>query len=242
MARWEEGRDRESRTIPSIPLRLPEALPALIVRGEVFMPKKSFERLNEERELRGESLFANPRNAAAGSLRQLDPKIAASRGLDIRVFNIQWAEGKTFQTHSETLEYLRGQHFKVIPHDTCKTIAEAAERIQAMGEGREAYPFDIDGAVVKVNSLAERETLGQYGEISPLGGGLQISAGAEAVPGGGHCGSGGAYRRADAEGRSGAGASGRHHRHKRHPSQSGFHRGKGHPHRRYCAGTEGGRD
>jgi len=77
------------RTIPSIPLRLPEALPALIVRGEVFMPKKSFERLNEERELRGESLFANPRNAAAGSLRQLDPKIAASRGLDIRVFNIQ---------------------------------------------------------------------------------------------------------------------------------------------------------
>ena len=148
------------RTIPSIPLRLPEALPALIVRGEVFMPKKSFERLNEERELRGESLFANPRNAAAGSLRQLDPKIAASRGLDIRVFNIQWAEGKTFQTHSETLEYLRGQHFKVIPHDTCKTIAEAAERIQAMGEGREAYPFDIDGAVVKVNSLAERETLG----------------------------------------------------------------------------------
>ena len=148
------------RTIPSIPLRLPEALPALIVRGEVFMPKKSFERLNEERELRGESLFANPRNAAAGSLRQLDPKIAASRGLDIRVFNIQWAEGKSFQTHSETLEYLRGQHFKVIPHDTCKTIAEAAERIKAMGEGREAYPFDIDGAVVKVNSLAERETLG----------------------------------------------------------------------------------
>ena len=148
------------RTIPSIPLRLPEALPALIVRGEVFMPKKSFERLNKERELRGESLFANPRNAAAGSLRQLDPKIAASRGLDIRVFNIQWAEGKTFQTHSETLEYLREQHFKVIPHDTCKSIAEAAERIQVMGEGREAYPFDIDGAVVKVNSLAERETLG----------------------------------------------------------------------------------
>ena len=148
------------KTIPSIPLRLPEALPSLIVRGEVFMPKKSFERLNEERELRGESLFANPRNAAAGSLRQLDPKIAASRGLDIRVFNIQWAEGRTFTTHSETLEYLQQQRFKVIPHDTCKTIAQAAERIKAMGEGREAYPFDIDGAVVKVNSLAEREVLG----------------------------------------------------------------------------------
>ena len=148
------------KTIPSIPLRLPEALPALIVRGEVFMPKKSFERLNEERELRGESLFANPRNAAAGSLRQLDPKIAASRGLDIRVFNIQWAEGRTFTTHSETLEYLQQQRFKVIPHDTCQTIAQAAERIKAMGEGRESYPFDIDGAVVKVNSLAEREILG----------------------------------------------------------------------------------
>ena len=148
------------KTIPSIPLRLPEALPSLIVRGEVFMPKKSFERLNEERELRGESLFANPRNAAAGSLRQLDPKIAASRGLDIRVFNIQWAEGRTFTTHSETLEYLQQQRFKVIPHDTCQTIAQAAERIRAMGEGREAYPFDIDGAVVKVNSLAEREILG----------------------------------------------------------------------------------
>ena len=148
------------KTIPSIPLRLPEALPSLIVRGEVFMPKKSFQRLNEERELRGESLFANPRNAAAGSLRQLDPKIAASRGLDIRVFNIQWAEGRTFATHAETLEYLREQRFKVIPHDTCPTIAQAAERIRAMGEGREDYPFDIDGAVVKVNSLADRELLG----------------------------------------------------------------------------------
>ncbi|WP_130868249.1 NAD-dependent DNA ligase LigA [Intestinimonas massiliensis (ex Afouda et al. 2020)] len=148
------------KTIPSIPLRLPEALPSLIVRGEVFMPKKRFEQLNEERELRGESLFANPRNAAAGSLRQLDPKIAAARGLDIRVFNIQWAEGKTFTTHTETLEYLQQQRFKVIPHDTCATIQEASARIAAMGDGREAYPFDIDGAVVKVNSLAERETLG----------------------------------------------------------------------------------
>ena len=148
------------RTIRSIPLRLPEALPSLIVRGEVFMPKKSFERLNEERELRGESLFANPRNAAAGSLRQLDPKIAASRGLDIRVFNIQWAEGRVFTTHTETLDYLESQRFKVIPHDTCSTIREAAARIAAMGDGREAYPFDIDGAVVKVNNLADRAVLG----------------------------------------------------------------------------------
>lgn len=148
------------KTIPSIPLRLPEALPSLIVRGEVFMPKKSFEQLNADRELKGESLFANPRNAAAGSLRQLDPKIAASRKLDIRVFNVQWAEGKTFTTHTETLEYLQEQRFKVIPHYTCHSIQEAAERIAALGDGREEFPFDIDGAVVKVNNLADRTTLG----------------------------------------------------------------------------------
>lgn len=148
------------KTIPSIPLRLPEALPSLIVRGEVFMPKKSFEQLNADRELKGEALFANPRNAAAGSLRQLDPKIAASRKLDIRVFNIQWAEGKDFTTHAETLEYLQEQHFKVIPHYSCSTIQEAAERIAAMGDNREEFPFDIDGAVVKVNSLSDRIALG----------------------------------------------------------------------------------
>ena len=148
------------KTIPSIPLRLPEALPSLIVRGEVFMPKKSFEQLNADRELKGEALFANPRNAAAGSLRQLDPKIAASRKLDIRVFNIQWAEGKDFTTHAETLEYLQEQRFKVIPHYSCSTIQEAAERIAAMGDNREEFPFDIDGAVVKVNSLSDRIALG----------------------------------------------------------------------------------
>lgn len=148
------------RTIRSIPLRLPEALPSLIVRGEVFMPKKVFEELNGERELRGEPLFANPRNAAAGSMRQLDPKVAAARKLDIRVFNIQWAEGKTFTTHSETLEYLEQQRFKVIPHYTCSAIDGAAEQIARMGEDREAYPFDIDGAVIKVNDLADRERLG----------------------------------------------------------------------------------
>ncbi len=148
------------RTIPSIPLHLPDILPRLIVRGEVFMPKKSFHRLNQERELNGEPLFANPRNAAAGSMRQLDPKVAASRGLDICVFNIQWIEGKTFQTHLETLEYLEQQRFKVIPHYTCKSIQAAARLIAAIGEDREAYSFDIDGAVVKVNSLAGRTVLG----------------------------------------------------------------------------------
>lgn len=148
------------KTIQSIPLRLEDAPRRLIVRGEVFMPKKSFEQLNQERELRGEPLFANPRNAAAGSMRQLDPKITASRKLDIRVFNVQLAEGMDFQTHTETLEYLEQKRFKVIPHYTCSTMQEAAERIAALGEGRESYSFDIDGAVVKVNSLSDREALG----------------------------------------------------------------------------------
>ena len=148
------------RTINSIPLRLPEALPRLIVRGEVFMPKSVFHKLNEEREINGQSLFANPRNAAAGSLRQLDPRIAAARKLDILVFNIQFAEGKTFSTHTETLDYLKSQHFKVIPYTLCDTIEGCTQQIQAIGDGREGYEFDIDGAVVKLNSLSDREILG----------------------------------------------------------------------------------
>lgn len=148
------------KTIKSIPLRLPESLPSLIVRGEVFMPKQVFEALNQERELSGESLFANPRNAAAGSMRQLDPKIAAARQLDICVFNIQWSEGKQFSTHTETLKYLEQQRFKVIPHYTCGSAEEAARLIQKMGDERENFSFDIDGAVVKLNNLSDREKLG----------------------------------------------------------------------------------
>ncbi len=148
------------RTIRSIPLRLPEALPRFIVRGEVFMPKSVFHRLNEERELNGQPLFATPTNAAAVSLRQLDPKIAAARKLDILVFNIQYAEGKEFSTHLETLEYLESQHFRVIPHTPCATIDDCSEQICSIGDGREAFDFDIDGAVVKVNSLSDRQALG----------------------------------------------------------------------------------
>ncbi|MGE9970906.1 NAD-dependent DNA ligase LigA [Candidatus Pseudoscillospira sp. SGI.172] len=148
------------RTIRSIPMRLPEALPRLIVRGEVFMPRSVFARLNEERELRGQPLFANPRNAAAGSLRQLDPKIAAQRRLDILVFNIQYVEGKTFTEHVETLDYLKSQRFRVIPHTICGSIAQCGGCIRAIGDGREEFDFDIDGAVIKVNSLSDRETLG----------------------------------------------------------------------------------
>lgn len=148
------------RTIRSIPLRIPDAPPHLIVRGEVFMPKKVFHALNEERERRGEALFANPRNAAAGSLRQLDPRVAASRKLDILVFNVQQVEGAHFETHFETLEYLKSKNYKVIPHYCCSTVEQAVERIAQIGEGREDFQFDIDGAVVKVDSLLQRERLG----------------------------------------------------------------------------------
>ena len=148
------------RTVRSIPLRIPDAPGQLIVRGEVYMPKKVFHALNEEREKRGEALFANPRNAAAGSLRQLDPKIAAQRRLDIAVFNVQWAEGETFRTHLETLDYLQSKGFKVIPHYTAATIEEAVSHVADIGEHRDSFPFDIDGAVIKVNDLAQREVLG----------------------------------------------------------------------------------
>ena len=147
------------RTVRSIPLKIPDAPPRLIVRGEVYMPKKVFHSLNEERERRGEVLFANPRNAAAGSLRQLDPKVAASRKLDIAVFNIQWPQEK-FSTHLETLDFLQSKGFKVIPHYSCARVAQAMERIAEIGETREEFPFDIDGAVVKVNNLSNRVVLG----------------------------------------------------------------------------------
>ena len=148
------------RTVRSIPLKIPDAPPRLIVRGEVFMPKKVFHSLNEERERRGEALFANPRNAAAGSLRQLDPKIAASRRLDILVFNVQWAEEVQFETHLETLDYLQDKGFKVIPHYSCGQVSQVTGFITNIGEDRAQYQFDIDGAVVKVNDLSQREQLG----------------------------------------------------------------------------------
>ena len=148
------------KTVKSIPLSIPDVPGTLIVRGEVYMPKKVFHALNEEREKRGEALFANPRNAAAGSLRQLDPKIAAQRKLDIAVFNIQWAENEDFHSHTEGINYLADKGFKVIPHIICSSIEEAVAQVQAIGEGRENYPFDIDGAVIKVDDLAQRQTLG----------------------------------------------------------------------------------
>ena len=148
------------KTVRSIPLKLDGAPARLIVRGEVYMPRASFEALNEAQEKAGKPLFANPRNAAAGSLRQLDPKIAAQRKLDILVFNLQLADGKTFETHTETLDFLRSLHFKVIDYRLCKTIDEAVSVISGIGETRYDLPYDIDGAVVKLNDLAGRVRMG----------------------------------------------------------------------------------
>lgn len=148
------------KTIRSIPLKLENAPHRLIVRGEVFMPKKVFRALNEKREAEGQSLFANPRNAAAGSLRQLDPRIASKRQLDILVFNLQLCEGKTFESHTESLDYLGSLKFKVIPYTLCETRTEIENRITAINEGREDFSFDIDGAVIKVNSLEQRQRFG----------------------------------------------------------------------------------
>ena len=148
------------RTIRSIPMTLPEKLPRLIVRGEVYMARSVFEEINARREIEGKPLMANPRNAAAGSLRQLDPKIAAQRRLDIAVFNLQLAEGRTFTTHTETLDYLASQHFKVIPHKPLEKDSDILAEIAALGDSRDQFPFDIDGAVIKLDDLRDRETLG----------------------------------------------------------------------------------
>ena len=154
------------KTVKSIPLRLNKSIPYLEVRGEVFMPKASFEKLNKEKEEKGEALFANPRNAAAGSLRQLDTSVAAKRNLDIFIFNIQRIEGADIKTHSEGLDFLEELGFKVSPlRKKAENIAKAYDIIQEIGEKRESLSFDIDGAVVKINDLRQRERLGSTTKV-----------------------------------------------------------------------------
>ncbi len=149
------------RTIRSIPKKLPAALPFLEVRGEVYMPRGSFEKVVAQQELNGERPFKNPRNAAAGSLRQKDARVTAKRMLDIFVFNIQQIEGKTLSSHAESLEFLRSLGFPVIGNfQTTDSIEEAVRFIEENGKRRGGYAFDIDGAVVKVDSFAQRESLG----------------------------------------------------------------------------------
>ncbi len=148
------------RTIRSIPLTIPYQ-GVLEVRGEVYLPRANFEKLNKRREEKGEALFANPRNAAAGSLRQLDSKISAERGLDIFIFNLQYCD-KTFEKHDESLDFIREQGFKVIPLvKTIKGIEEICDMIKHIGELRDELAYDIDGAVIKENLLSRRIELGE---------------------------------------------------------------------------------
>lgn len=154
------------KTIRTIPLKLPEELPLLEVRGEVYMPKKSFAELCELQEKNGEPLPKNPRNAAAGSLRQKDSKITSQRKLDIFCFNIQRSEGRDFKTHSESLEYIEKLGFHIVPDvKVCHTADEIIERIKQIGTMRQGLPFDIDGAVVKVNDLALRIEIGATAKV-----------------------------------------------------------------------------
>ncbi len=149
------------KTINSIPLRLTRPVPFLEVRGEVFMSKSTFDKLNAAREEKGQSLFANPRNAAAGSLRQLDSSVARERNLDIFIFNIQRAEGLDFSTHHEGLALLKELGFKTVQqNEVFKNIEDAFRQVEIIGSERDDLPFDIDGAVIKVNDLALREELG----------------------------------------------------------------------------------
>jgi len=154
------------RTIRSIPLSVPRnAPPRFEVRGEVYLSRAGFKRLNEQRAREGLSLFANPRNAAAGSLRQLDPRVTAQRPLDIYIYALGYAEGAAVpDTHWERLEYLRSIGFKVNPHNRlCRTIGEVQDYYREWAERRESLPYDADGVVVKVNSIEMQSRLGTVG-------------------------------------------------------------------------------
>ena len=148
------------RTVRSLPLRIENAPERLIVRGEVYMSKSVFAELNAEREIRGEPLLANPRNAAAGSMRQLDPKVAASRKLDIICFNMQYSSGAPYETHADTLDAMRAMGFPVVSYQRFDNIRDCVERIEWLGENRGDFSFDMDGAVIKINRLSQREALG----------------------------------------------------------------------------------
>ena len=149
------------RTIRAVPLRLTRSIPYLEVRGEVYLPAKAFLQLNERRQQEGQPLFANPRNAAAGSLRQLDPAVTATRPLSIFVFNIQRMEGERADGHAASLELLRELGFRVIPdYRRFEGMQSCVERVKQIGEMRGKLPFEIDGAVIKLDDFAARERLG----------------------------------------------------------------------------------
>lgn len=149
------------RVIHNIPLKLNKSIPYIEVRGEVYMPKKSFERVVDRQIINGEKPFKNPRNAAAGSLRQKDSSVAASRGLDIFVFNIQQIEGVELSSHKESLDFIKELGFNTIPtYKKVNNIEDAIAEIDRIGEARGSLEYDIDGAVIKVDDFSQRDILG----------------------------------------------------------------------------------
>ena len=148
------------RPVRSLPLRIENAPERLIVRGEVYMSRAVFNELNAQREINGEKLLANPRNAAAGSIRQLDPKIAASRKLDIICFNMQYSSDDIYTSHAQTLDAMKAMGFPVVPYMKYDSIRDCVERIEWLGEHRDELPYDMDGAVIKIDSLEQRTALG----------------------------------------------------------------------------------
>ncbi|MBP1756545.1 MAG: ligA, partial [Firmicutes bacterium] len=154
------------KMIQDVKTKLKESIPYIEIRGEVHMKNEDFEAVNERLEAAGKKLFANPRNCSAGTLRQLDPEVVKERKLSLFIFNVQEARGIEFRTHSESLEWLKGQGIKVIEgYKLCRTAAEVWEAIQEIGESRGSLAYDIDGAVVKVDSLKDREYFGATSKV-----------------------------------------------------------------------------
>ena len=154
------------KTIKSIPMELSEKIPFIEVRGEVYMPKADFEKLVRKQLENDEQPAKNPRNAAAGSLRQKDSRVTASRGLDIFVFNLQRIEGRELTSHSESLDYMKSLGFNVIDgYKTFDNIEDAVSRIMEIGENRQSYSYDIDGAVIKVDNFELRNELGSTAKV-----------------------------------------------------------------------------
>ena len=155
-----------AKVIKDVKNILKEPIEYLEVRGEVYMTNEAFDKVNEIQEIKGKKLFANPRNCAAGTLRQLDSSITKERNLSMFVFNIQDAKGREFTSHSEGYEYLKRQGIKIIEdYKICKTAKEVWEAIEAIGENRDKLGYDIDGAVVKIDSFADRQKLGATAKV-----------------------------------------------------------------------------
>ena len=163
-----QGEDvtENAKVIKDVKKKLKDPVPYIEVRGEVYMTNKAFDDVNARQELLGKKMFANPRNCAAGTLRQLDSKVTKERNLSMFVFNIQEVHGKTFQTHTEGYDYLKKNGIKVIEDYTvCKTAEEVWQAIEKIGERRGNLPYDIDGAVVELNRLSDRETVGETSKV-----------------------------------------------------------------------------